>query len=73
LTSATSHAPGAARRNAAGSTKVRLIKLTSATIAETGSPITDRSRALASVPSKETILGFALSLACSWPLPTSTA
>ena len=67
LTSATSQAPGAARLSAAGRAKVRLMKLTSATMAVTSSPITGDRGALASVPSRATTLGLTLSLAWSWP------
>ena len=57
LTRATSQAPGAARLSAAGRALVRLMKLTSATMAPTGPATIPASRRLASVPSSATTLG----------------
>ena len=73
FTSATSQAPGAASLSAAGSALVRLIKLTSATIAPTGPSMVPASRLLASVPSSATTRGSPRNLTCNWSLPTSTA
>ena len=68
-----SQAPGAARRSAAGNALIRLMKLTSATMAPIGS-LDDRGVEAPCVgPLKHHHARVFAELGCSWSLPTSTA